>query len=76
MKQLSEKMVPVQLGLEFERRIRDRAPTLSKTFAEYAYVEYAAQYGTQQSLDRLHERGGFGVEEMLILLVERIDRLS
>lgn len=32
--------------------------------AEKAYGVYASLYGTGQSLERLAERGGFGVEEM------------
>ena len=44
--------------------------------AEEAYTEYAAQYGKQQTLERLAERGGFGMSEMAILLYERILRLE
>ncbi len=32
--------------------------------AEKAYGAYASRYGTDQSLERMAERGGFGVEEM------------
>jgi hypothetical protein len=32
--------------------------------AEVAYREYARRYGTYQSLERLAERGGFGISEM------------
>lgn len=41
-----------------------------------AYKEYAAQYGTSQSLARLNERGGFGAAELAILLYERCKRLE
>ncbi len=34
------------------------------TIAEEAYKEYAKRYGTQQSLKRLAERGGFGCGEI------------
>jgi hypothetical protein len=44
--------------------------------AAEAYKEYAAQYGTGQSLARLNERGGFGWSELAILLYERIKRLE
>lgn len=44
--------------------------------AEEAYKEYAAQYGTQQSFERLNERGGFSTDEIAILLCERCRRLS
>ena len=49
---------------------------IPKVVAEEAYKEYAAQYGTSQSLARLCERGGFGAEELAILLYERIKRLE
>jgi hypothetical protein len=35
--------------------------------AQEAYVAYAALHGTQQSLERLAERGGFGWFEFLAL---------
>lgn len=44
--------------------------------AEEAYKEYAAQYGTQQSLKCLADRGGFGSSEIAILLYERCKRLE
>jgi len=44
--------------------------------AEEAYKEYASQYGTSQSLERLGERGGFGCSEIAILLYERCKRLE
>ena len=52
---------------------RGRIP---KIFAEEAYKEYAAQYGTRQTLDRLCERGGFAYDEMIGLLYDRIKRLE
>lgn len=44
--------------------------------AEEAYKEYSALYGTQQSLERLAERQGFGVFEIIDLLVNRIRRIE
>lgn len=35
--------------------------------AETAYLTYSARFGTDQSLERLAERGGFGVEEFVYL---------
>ena len=32
--------------------------------AEQAYIVYASKYGDSQSLERLAERGGFGISEM------------
>jgi hypothetical protein len=43
---------------------------------EEAYKEYAARYGTAQSLERLCERGGFGVAELARLLYDRIKRIE
>ena len=43
-------------------------------WAEEAYKEYAAQFGTSQSLERLGERGGFGATEIAMLLFQRIKR--
>ena len=36
--------------------------------AEIAYEYYAEQYGRQQSLERLHERGGFSRGELVSLI--------
>ncbi len=36
--------------------------------AEVAYAYYAKLYTTEQSLERLAERGGFGMFELLALL--------
>lgn len=36
--------------------------------AEIVYAGYVARYGAGQSLERLAERGGFGFEEMGMLL--------
>lgn len=61
-------VVPVQ--------IHSLARTVPKELAAEAYKEYAAQYGTGQSFERLHERGGFGLDELAILLYERIRRIE
>lgn len=42
--------------------------TIPWWLAEIAYKQYSKLYGTQQSLERLHERGGFGREELMSLL--------
>ncbi len=69
--------VPVQVSPELEHLIKGRKnPTIERRYAEAAYIEYAARYGTQQSFDRIHERGGFGIEEIMMLLCWRIERLE
>jgi hypothetical protein len=49
---------------------------IPKVIAQEAYKEYADQGHGAQSFDRLHERGGFGDTEIILLLFERIQRLS
>jgi len=44
--------------------------------AEEAYKEYSARYGSTQSLQQLNDRGGFGAEELAILLYYRIKRIE
>lgn len=44
--------------------------------AEEAYLEYAAQFGNDQSLERLNHRGGFSALEIVLLLFDRIKRLT
>lgn len=38
--------------------------------AEQAYRAYSARYGTEQSLERLAERGGFGLAEFAVLYLQ------
>lgn len=42
--------------------------TVPWSVAEAAYAVYSARYGGSQSLERLAERGGFGRDELLLLL--------
>ncbi len=42
--------------------------TIPWWLAEEAYLSYTRHFGTQQSLERLAERGGFGRQELLGLL--------
>lgn len=62
--------VPIQTYDQFRDRL------VRKDWAEETYKEYSHQYGTRQSFERLHERGGFGIEEMIMLLVQRCQRLE
>ena len=66
------KMFPIQ-GRETYSNERIKIPW---GHAEEAYKEYSEQYGTQQSLERLAERQGFGVFEIIDLLVKRIRRIE
>lgn len=61
--------VPVQVGTFHRPGVRTSVPT---PIAEMAYAEYVRQYGNDQSFERLHQRGGFGVIELMALLCQRI----
>lgn len=59
-----------QGGLDLEIKEKRRFPlmktgrTIAWSVAERAYEQYAAGYGTNQSLDKMAQRGGFSVGEM------------
>jgi hypothetical protein len=57
---MPEKRFPIQDGL-----------TIPWSLAEKAYEMYSQLYGSDQSLERLAERGGFGVTELAVLLAGR-----
>lgn len=67
-------VVPVQV--EFDTYRGSIKPVIPLELSLEAYKEYAAQYGTQQSHERMIERGGFGILEIAVLLFERIKRLE
>ena len=54
------KMFPIQT----QRGAKPHPTMIPWEIAELAYSVYAAKYGTQQTLQRLSERGGFGPCEM------------
>ena len=45
---------------------------VDREIAEAAYIEYARRYGTDQSITRLCERGGFSWSELVELLYARM----
>lgn len=71
------KRAPVQADMghhipdhpDIRRTYPNRKPmgpgTISWTEHEEAWGDYARQYGTQQSAERMAERGGFGYGELL-----------
>lgn len=67
-----EKRFPIQA---LDSMVRQRI-TVKWNYAEEAYKEYSDKFGTTQSLERLAERGGFSVEEIVWLLFDRIQRLT
>lgn len=64
---LSGKNVPLQNHNEREIRIE---------IAQEAYKEYQANFGNDQTFERLQDRGGFGIDEICMLLYARIKRLE
>lgn len=56
---------PIQADLPSKGKGRSTIPWW---LAEIAYERYTELYGKEQSLERLGERGGFGREELLLLL--------
>jgi len=51
--------------LVIQRDIDSGIPrTIPWALAERAYADYSRRYGTDQSLERLAQRGGFGPKEM------------
>lgn len=47
---------------------------LDERIARLAYEEYERQYGNSQSFERLHQRGGFSVGEVITLLADALLR--
>lgn len=65
---MAEKLFPIQAdhgGYGIPDKPKSHIPWW---LAEVAYEFYASRYGTQQSIERLAERGGFGRDELLELL--------
>ena len=69
------KMFPLQVR---DLPMKEGRGQIDWALAEFAYREYLDRYGGggAQSLERLAERGGFGVVEMISLLCARIRRLE
>ncbi len=71
---MSERMFPIQSDIFSEKRHpMNRIPEGSVPWklAECAYEVYSHIYGTDQSLERLAERGGFGWVELTVFLSAR-----
>lgn len=63
--------VPVQAN-EFQGYTRDGVRGVKRKVAELAYAEYVRHYGHDQSFDTIHQRGGFGIGELLMLLADAL----
>lgn len=73
------KPFPIQQHLSHTAKA-DGYPTFPRTIpwwlAELAYGTYSSRYGTNQSLEELARRGGFGPEEMDMYCPDWRDRLA
>lgn len=67
----SDQLVPTS---PCQNELGSSRPTIPRAWAEEAHREYAEQYGTVQSLERLEERGGFGLCEIISLLMDALNR--
>ena len=58
---------PIQAdyGIGDKKKVKSTVPWW---LAEIAYEYYAKRFGKTQSLERLAERGGFGREELVMLI--------
>jgi len=57
-----------RFNLQTSRLEKNGQITIPWEYAEQAYKEYSFRFGTDQDLERLHARGGFGVEEIIQFL--------
>lgn len=61
----------------FERRLRrDPRFTMPEHVLRLAQTEYEMQYGTDQDYERMQERGGLSVLEVVALLADYVERLG
>jgi len=66
--------VTVQSGT-FRQRPRER-PELNAIIVQIAEAEYERQFGIGQTIDRLRERGGLSLGEVIVLLAEAVCRFA
>jgi len=64
--------VPVQVDSGLQKTYPPMVRGVRREVAEAAYKNYARRYGMSQSFDRLHERGGFSIGELLAHLTEEV----
>ena len=63
MKERNNRQFPIQAN-----SIEEPTSKIPWWLAEIAYEYYASQFGRNQTLERLAERGGFGREELVGLI--------
>jgi hypothetical protein len=52
---------------ETQQKASEACPYIPWPLAELIYEAYATQYGTDQSLQKLHDRGGFSWREVEVI---------
>ena len=67
---MNERLVPIQGGelaspSDVRPTVHRQRTQIPETVARLAYETYAGRFGSSQSFERLHERGGFGWEELI-----------
>jgi hypothetical protein len=68
---ITERRFPIQGETDTKNRGRRPPGWVPWGVAELAYKVYVRRYGTDQSLEKLAERGGFGWTELINLLLDR-----
>ena len=65
----TNKRVPLQVKIK-----KTEPQTIPEELARLAYEQYSYLFGTDQSFERIHERGGFGYVEVICLLADLVER--
>ncbi len=55
---------------------REGVPMMNETVLRLAHAEYRKQCGSQQDYERMQERGGLSVLEVVRLLADYVERLG
>lgn len=65
-----------QVPMQADRDDRTQLPpcTIPKWLAEIAYSEYFLRFGSGQSCERLHQRGGFDRTEFLVFMRDALNK--
>lgn len=66
----------VQVDRRFQERYGQSAARLPEHVLRLAQMEYERQYGSGQDYERMQERGGLSVCEVIGLLADYVERLG
>lgn len=62
--------------VQVEAMVREGGLTLPEHVLRLAQTEYERQYGTSQDYERMQERAGLGILEVVGLLADYVERLG